>query len=105
MEVFNTATIISDLGNKENVPPFCNSNVNKDKGKTPVPHIKSLSFKNKKRSTRKLKRLPLADVTNLFNNSATDVFNLSHHHHQQIGVSIIPKRTPSSSKTLRMRFR
>ena len=102
MDVFNTATIISDHGNKENVPPFCNSNVNKDKGKASIPHIMSISFKNKKRSTRKLKRLPLADITNLFNNSATDVFDLSD---PQMGFSVIPRRIPCCSKTLRMRFR
>ncbi|BAT89996.1 hypothetical protein LR48_Vigan08g099400 [Vigna angularis] len=102
MEIFYTATNISNHGNKENVPPFCNSNVNKDKGKITIPHMMSISFKNKKRSTLRLKRLPLTDVTNLFNNSATDVFNLSH---QQMGFSVIPRRIPCCSKTLRMRFR
>ena len=105
MEVLNTPTIISNHANKENVPSFCNSYANKDKGKTPIPHIKSISFKKKKCSTPNLKRLPLADVTNLFNNSPTDVFNLSHLQRQQIGVSVIPRRTSCSSKTLRMRFR
>ncbi|CAJ1978799.1 unnamed protein product [Sphenostylis stenocarpa] len=103
MEFCYTATTISNHGNKENVPPIGSSYVNKDKSKTPIPHIMSISFKNKKRSTRKLKRLPLADVTNLFNSNATDVFNLSHHQH--IGASAILRRTHGCSNTLRMGFR
>ncbi|RZB75509.1 hypothetical protein D0Y65_034105 [Glycine soja] len=93
--------------NKENVPPTtCNSNTNKVKSKTPIPHITAKSFKNMKRTKKMPKRVPLADITNLFNNFVTTTtFTLSHHH-QQFGVSsALPSRTPRTSKTLRMGFR
>ncbi|KAJ1415805.1 hypothetical protein SESBI_17868 [Sesbania bispinosa] len=104
------ATVISDQNNKENVPPICNTS----KGKSLIPHT-APSFKNKKKcSKRKPKRVPLADITALINNSATSTFNLTHQ--QQSAVSALPSDpsisrrktvTPAvpGSKALRMSFR
>ncbi|KAG4980368.1 hypothetical protein JHK82_033607 [Glycine max] len=80
-----STSIISDHSNKENVPPTCNCNTNKAKSKTPIPHIMATSFKNMKRSKRMPRRFPLADMTYLFNNSATTTsFTLSHQ--QEVGI-------------------
>ncbi|XP_027348179.1 pentatricopeptide repeat-containing protein At3g58590 [Abrus precatorius] len=77
MEASDTATTIFDESNKENVPPTCDNN----KGMTPIPHT-TTALKNKKGCNRKPKRVPLADITNLFNNSTT-----TRPHQRQIGVS------------------
>ncbi|KAG5020772.1 hypothetical protein JHK87_016627 [Glycine soja] len=102
-----TTSIISDHSDKENVPPItCNNSTNKDKSKTLIPHIMAKSFKNMKCTKRMRKRVPLADITNLFNNFVTSItFTLSHQQ-QQFGVSsALPRRAPRTSKTLRMGFR
>jgi len=78
MEVDNTSTILSQ-NNKENVPPACNTNKVKNKNNT------------------NCKRVPLTDITNLFNNSAKTTFTIVHQ--QQVRVSDLP------GKTLRMGFR
>ncbi|KAL2331649.1 hypothetical protein Fmac_019230 [Flemingia macrophylla] len=94
-----TVTFTLDQINRQNIPPLCN---NSKKKKNPISLI-SPSFK------RKVKRVPLADITNLFNNSA----------HEQNGISALasaslssvsssPRRTLlllGGSKTLRMAFR
>ena len=104
-----TATAISDQSNKENIPPFvCN---NTKKGKNLIPHV-SPSFKSNNVTKRRAKRIPLADITHLFNESTTtSTFTLARE--QQFGVSAIPSASlPRSgtpvvprSKTLRMGFR
>ncbi|KAI4322752.1 hypothetical protein L6164_022418 [Bauhinia variegata] len=94
---------ISDENNKENVPPVSK------KERNPIPPI-APSFK--KSSKRKLKRVPLADITNVVNNSAPLAL------HQQDGVSASPfvsvslhsnsrrkTQVVADSKTLRMAFR
>ncbi|KAL5147787.1 hypothetical protein HKD37_06G017392 [Glycine soja] len=67
---------------RENVPPACNTN-----------KVKRKNHNNPKPK----KRVPLADITNRFNNSATTTFTLAHQ--QQSGVSVL------SGRTLRMGFR
>ncbi|KAL5132298.1 hypothetical protein HKD37_12G034989 [Glycine soja] len=57
--------------NKENIPQGCTM---LEKKKNPIPHM-APSFK------RKMKRVPLADITNLVNNSA-------HEQNQQSGVGV-----------------
>ncbi|KAK7312854.1 hypothetical protein VNO77_37047 [Canavalia gladiata] len=100
MEAINRANVIIvfDQSNKENVPPLCNTN----KGKIPIPHAPTSFHKYGK---QKPKRVPLADITNLFNNpTSTSTFTLPCQHPN--GVSDLP-RPPSvyDSRTLRMRFR
>ncbi|KAK7405046.1 hypothetical protein VNO78_06208 [Psophocarpus tetragonolobus] len=100
------ATVISNQSKKENVPPPCNSDSNNKikimtKTKIPIPHIISTSFKTTmKRSKRISKRVPLADITNFFNHSASCLS-----HHQQYGLPVFPRRPHRSSNTLRMGFR
>jgi hypothetical protein len=53
--------------NKENIPPVY---TNFEKNKNSIPLITS-SSSFKKNSKRKMKRVPLADITNLFENSST----------------------------------
>ncbi|KAL2331646.1 hypothetical protein Fmac_019227 [Flemingia macrophylla] len=96
-----TVTFTHDDSEKENIPPLCN---NGEKKKNPIP-IMPQSFKRKGKRSMKKKRVPLADITILFNNSAQE----------QNGVSSIPsasvllqRSTPMllrGSKTLRMGFR
>ncbi|KAG4967838.1 hypothetical protein JHK82_033553 [Glycine max] len=81
MEASDIATITIDHSNKENVPPACNTN----------------KVKNKNHNKPKPNRVPLTDITNLFNNSATATFTLAHQ--QQNIVSALP------GTTLRMGFR
>jgi secreted trypsin-like serine protease len=52
--------------NKENIPPVY---TNLEKNKNSIPLMTSSCFK--KNSKRKMKRVPLADITNLFENSST----------------------------------
>lgn len=107
LTIVTITSIISDHTDKENVPPItCNNSTNKDKSKTLIPHIMAKSFKNMKCTKRMRKRVPLADITNLFNNFVTSItFTLSHQQ-QQFGVSsALPRRAPRTSKTLRMGFR
>ncbi|KAG4968832.1 hypothetical protein JHK82_034537 [Glycine max] len=61
----------SNGSNKENIPQGCTM---LEKKKNPIPHM-APSFK------RKMKRVPLADITNLVNNSA-------HEQNQQSGVGV-----------------
>ncbi|KAK7312855.1 hypothetical protein VNO77_37048 [Canavalia gladiata] len=101
MEVTDSANviIIFDQSNKENIPPLCNTN----KGKIPILHP---TTSLKKCDKPKSKRVPLADITNLFNNpTSTATFTLPHQHPN--GVLDLPRRTSSvhDSGTLRMRFR
>ncbi|KAK2424658.1 hypothetical protein QL285_034998 [Trifolium repens] len=58
---------ISIDSNKENIPPIY---TNLEKNKNSIPLITS-SSSFKKNSKRKMKRVPLADITNLFENSST----------------------------------
>ncbi|KEH39233.1 hypothetical protein MtrunA17_Chr2g0325191 [Medicago truncatula] len=53
--------------NKENIPPVYTNGENKKKNSI---SIMASSFK-KNSSKRKMKRVPLADITNLFENSST----------------------------------
>ncbi|CAK8577092.1 unnamed protein product [Lathyrus sativus] len=101
----------SNQSNKENVPPVCKNKISISQI---APSSSSFKSKNKKKVIqRKLKRVPLADITNLCNissasSSTSTNFTLSH---QQplIGVSISWKGTPKpfnlASKSLRMEFR
>lgn len=113
-----TTTAISDQSNKENVPPVYNAANNK--GKIPIlPHA-GPSLKNnhkKKGSKRKPKKVPLADITALFNNNlnsaATTTFTytttLPHQPQYPSDPSSISRRRTvlisPASKTLRMGFR
>lgn len=118
--IASVAAVFSDQSNKENVPPVCN-NTNKGK-KISIPHT-SPSFKHKKKGSasatkRKPKRVPLADITNLFNiNSDRSTLTLAQRQ-PQIGVSallsdpaisqrriVATSAIVPSSKTLRMGFR
>ncbi|KAH1128202.1 hypothetical protein GYH30_016669 [Glycine max] len=72
MKFHDTAIIISDQDNKESVPPTYNTN------KVSILHMPT-SFKNNKHNMQKPKRVPLADITNLFNNSVATTFTLAHH--------------------------
>ncbi|TKY48916.1 hypothetical protein E2542_SST26339 [Spatholobus suberectus] len=96
-------TATYDESNKENIPPVC---TNGEKKKNPIPPMAS-SFK--RNGKRKIKRVPLADITNLVNDSAQELN----------GVSAIPsallllhcnsrRRTPvllRGSRSLRLGFR
>jgi secreted trypsin-like serine protease len=53
--------------NKENIPPVY-TNVENNKNSI---HLITSSSSFKKNSKRKMKRVPLADITNLFENSST----------------------------------
>lgn len=108
----------NDDSNKENIPPSKgeekNNNNNKKKKKNPIPPI-APSFK--KKSNRKTKRVPLADITNLFRMNSAPLTTTAH---EENGV---PATSPSDSvmlhsnsrrrtvivvpgsKTLRMGFR
>jgi len=95
-------TTTSTSSNKENVPPVCKSKIS-------IPQLASQSFKNKNKKNgiqRKLKRVPLADITNLINNS---VSNSAYQPHIGVSSLISRKRTlkplVSASRSLRMGFR
>ncbi|KAG4960943.1 hypothetical protein HKD37_13G038052 [Glycine soja] len=62
-----TFTLRHGESNKENIPPGCTKLETK---KNPIPLMAQQSFK------RKMKRLPLADITNLVNNSAQELNQL-----------------------------
>ncbi|AES89754.1 hypothetical protein MtrunA17_Chr4g0040941 [Medicago truncatula] len=114
MESTTSTSTISNHSNKENVPPVCKSKIS-------IPQLASQSFKNKNKKNgidRKLKRVPLADITNLINNSVSNsaTFTLSHQPHTGVSsfissnsLLISRKRTlkplVSGSKSLRMGFR
>lgn len=92
-----SASVISEQSNKENIPP---PPVCKAKGKkNPIPvKVKVPSFKGGIGNKRKPKRIPLADITQLFNNSELP--------HQQLnGVFPSISQMVPASKTLRMGFR
>ncbi|CAL0328931.1 unnamed protein product [Lupinus luteus] len=103
----------TEQNNKENIPPFCNTTKSKCR-KSPISQKPKIpSFKNTANGIqRKPKRIPLSDITDLFNNSST--FTISHHHRQINDlVSEIPSasisrwriQVASPSKSLRMGFR
>lgn len=58
--------VTQDVCNKENIPPVC---TNAEKKKNPIPPMVA-SFK--RNSKRMMKRVPLADITNLFDNSVQE---------------------------------
>ncbi|ESW21759.1 hypothetical protein PHAVU_005G097100 [Phaseolus vulgaris] len=102
------ATASHDQSNKENVPPI---NTVSEKKKSTIPPMAVPSFK--RNTKRKMKRVPLADITHLFSNSAQEQT-------QQIGVaaatpppsdSVPPNSRRKtvfvlrSSKSLRLGFR
>jgi len=110
-----TTSIISNHINKENVPPVCKSKIS-------IPQLAPQSFKNKNKNKkngiqRKLKRVPLADITNLINNSVSNSATFTLSHQPYIGVSSLSSNSPlvsrkrtlkplvSASKSLRMGFR
>ncbi|CAJ1956670.1 unnamed protein product [Sphenostylis stenocarpa] len=70
-------TVTHDESNKENVPPIITV---LEKKKNPIPPV-APSFK--RNTKRKMKRVPLADITHLFNNSAQE-------QNHQTGVSASP---------------
>ncbi|QCE09732.1 hypothetical protein DEO72_LG10g955 [Vigna unguiculata] len=76
-----------DDSNKENVPPI--NTVSSEKKKNPIPPM-APSFK--RNTKRKMKRVPLSDITHLFNNSAQDQT-------QQIGVAASDSASPPSDST------
>ncbi|OIV99183.1 hypothetical protein TanjilG_19679 [Lupinus angustifolius] len=103
----------TEQNNKENVPPFCNTMKAKFK-KSPISQkAKIPSFKSIGNGIqRKPKRIPLSDITDLFNNSST--FTISHHHRQindlvseipSVSISRWRAQVASPSKSLRMGFR
>ncbi|OIW05990.1 hypothetical protein TanjilG_11677 [Lupinus angustifolius] len=117
---FISTSVVFEQNNKENIPPpisLCNATKAKCKKKNPIQK-KVSSFKSSgSGNKRKAKRIPLADITNLFSNSSS-TFNFSHrHHHCQVSnsVSAVPSlpisisrcraQVVSPSKTLRMGFR
>ncbi|XP_027343317.1 uncharacterized protein LOC113855886 [Abrus precatorius] len=107
-------TPIHHESNKENIPPICikEESNNTSKKKNPIPPMASSFKKSRKRKT---KRIPLADITHLFNNSSPLTTP-----HQETGVSSLPSSSvllrsnsrrktltvlPAASKSLRMGFR
>ncbi|KAK7257378.1 hypothetical protein RIF29_31316 [Crotalaria pallida] len=124
---------ISEQGNKENIPPSISNKTtkgkcNKKKKKKNPIQPKATSFKKGKSGNKqKSKRVPLADITDLFNNSSTVTLRQQQQQHQQqqqqpsdsvaevpssssAASSSIPLRRstrvpPSKSKSLRMGFR
>ncbi|WJX69326.1 hypothetical protein P8452_53591 [Trifolium repens] len=78
--------------NKENIPPVY---TNLEKNKNSIPLMTSSCFK--KNSKRKMKRVPLADITNLFENSSTLTMT-----REENGVSSV---LPSTSIVFRLNSR
>ncbi|BAT92333.1 hypothetical protein LR48_Vigan05g136700 [Vigna angularis] len=80
-------SVSHDQSDKENVPPI---NTVSEKKKNPIPPM-APSFK--RNTKRKMKRVPLADITHLFNNSAQEQI-------KQIGVAASDSPPPSDSTLL-----
>ncbi|KAL5055062.1 hypothetical protein RYX36_035744 [Vicia faba] len=107
--IISTSTIsifISAQTNKENVPPVCKNRISISRI-APSSSSSSFKSKNKKKAIqKKLKRVPLADITNLCNISST---SSSASTQPLIGVSDSWRGTPKplnlASKSLRMGFR
>lgn len=106
-----------DESNKENTPPVCTKGEKKKKNnkRNPIPPMAPSFKKNGKRKI--LKRIPLADITHLFNNSSSTPLAqeegngvsssalpsasvLLHSNSRRRTVVVVP-----CSKTLRMGFR
>ncbi|TKY48915.1 hypothetical protein E2542_SST26338 [Spatholobus suberectus] len=96
-------TATYDESNKENITPVCTNGVKK---KNPIPPMAS-SFK--RNSKRKIKRVPLADVTNLLNDAAQELNGASSLPSASVLLhSNSRRRTPvllRGSKSLRLGFR
>ncbi|KAK4286100.1 hypothetical protein QN277_002708 [Acacia crassicarpa] len=92
--------VVSDQSNKENVPPLS--------AKSLIPPV-APSFKKKRRRLIKINRIPLADITNLFIQSAPEIPPLSdlpQSNSRLMTHSISDSmRRVRCSKSLRMGFR
>ncbi|WVY99427.1 hypothetical protein V8G54_025497 [Vigna mungo] len=80
-------SVSHDQSDKENVPPI---DTISEKKKNPIPPM-APSFK--RNTKRKMKRVPLADITHLFNNSAQEQI-------KQIGVAASDSLSPPSDSIL-----
>ncbi|KAI9093268.1 hypothetical protein K1719_027282 [Acacia pycnantha] len=96
--------IVSDQSNKENVPPLSSKSL--------IPPV-APSFKKKRRRRININRIPLADITNLFNQSAPEIGAIppplsdlpqSNSRHKTNAISNSMHRI-RCSKSLRMGFR